>query len=439
MRWRNVVPFLLAVTLGGCTGSRTTSTDTSGSPTAPATSAPATAATSPSSTIPVGRSVTIAPARGSLLAHGTYPHATSRCKHPEQPRLDARYPGTLTVTRAKDGTLGLTLTLPFERYLQGLAEVPPTWPMAALEAQAIAARSYALATTGWTGAQGAPLPTPICASTDCQVYRGTPVPPEPAIRRWNEAVHRTAGQVLLYLGRPADTVYFSTSNGHTYGNDQVFGSDPLPYLRPVPEHDDHASPLSRWRVAFPFADLTRFLVAAGAWPDGPRIATAQVQGGDVTLRGGDTSRTISLGTLQADVNGWAPCLAPGRYPPPSLQGTTRLPVTIPSSTWASMSVSGRSLVVTGRGWGHGVGMVQWGAYGKARRGMSAAQILAAYYGGLRPARYPEPGTIHVRLVEGLTSLTVVSAAPVTVGGQTVPAGERVLIRGGDALQVSVAG
>lgn len=439
MRWRNVVPFLLAVTLGSCTGSPTTSTNTSGSPAAPATSAPASAPTSPSSTIPVGRSVTIAPARGSLLAHGTYPHATSRCKHPEQPTLDARYPGTLTVTRAKDGTLGLTLTLPFERYLQGLAEVPPTWPMAALEAQAIAARSYALATTGWTGAQGAPLPTPICASTDCQVYRGTPVPPEPAIRRWNEAVRRTAGQVLLYQGRPADTVYFSTSNGHTYGNDQVFGSDPLPYLRPVPEHDDHASPLSHWRVAFPFADLTRFLVAAGAWPDGPRIATAQVQGGDVTLRGGDASRTISLGTLQADVNGWAPCLAPGRYPPPSLQGTTRLPVTIPSSTWASMSVSDRSLVVTGRGWGHGVGMVQWGAYGKARRGMSAAQILAAYYGGLRPARYPEPGTIHVRLVEGLTSLAVVSAAPMTVGGETVPAGKRVLVRGGDALQVSVAG
>jgi stage II sporulation protein D len=383
--------------------------------------------------------VTIAPARGSLLVHGAYPHAASRCKHPEQPTLDARYPGKLTVTRAKDGTLDLLLTLPFERYLEGLAEVPPTWPMAALEAQAIAARSYALATTGWTGAQGAPLPTPICASTDCQVYRGIPVPAEPAIRRWNEAVRRTAGQVLLYQGRPADTVYFSTSNGHTYGNDQVFGSAPLPYLRPVPEHDDHASPLSHWRVAFGFTDLTRFLVAAGAWPDGPRITAAQVHDGDVTLRGGGTARTISLGTLQADVNGWAPCLAPGRYPPASLRGTTRLPVTIPSSTWASMSVDGRTLVVSGRGWGHGVGMVQWGAYGKARRGLSAAQILAAYYGGLRPAHYPEPGTIHVRLVQGLTSLTVVAAAPARVDGQTVPAGRRVVIRGGDALHVSVVG
>jgi stage II sporulation protein D len=390
-------------------------------------------------TITPGRGVTIVPTRGSLLVHGSYPHVASRCKHPEQPTLDARYPGKLTVSRAKDGTLDLSLTLPFERYLEGLAEVPPTWPMAALEAQAIAARSYALATTGWTGAQGAPLPTPICASTDCQVYRGIPVPAEPAIRRWNEAVRRTAGQVLLYQGRPADTVYFSTSNGHTYGNDQVFGSAPLPYLRPVPEHDDHASPLSHWRVAFGFTDLTRFLVAAGAWPDGPRITAAQVHDGDVTLRGGGTARTISLGTLQADVNGWAPCLAPGRYPPASLRGTTRLPVTIPSSTWASMSVDGRTLVVSGRGWGHGVGMVQWGAYGKARRGLSAAQILAAYYGGLRPAHYPEPGTIHVRLVQGLTSLTVVAAAPARVDGQTVPAGRRVVIRGGDALHVSVVG
>ena len=107
---------------------------------------------------------------------GSYPRAPSRCVRPERPTLAARYPGTLSVERSGDGTLALTVTLPFERYLEGIAEVPPSWPRAALEAQAIAARSYALATTGWSGSQGETLATPICATTSCQVYRGIPVP-----------------------------------------------------------------------------------------------------------------------------------------------------------------------------------------------------------------------------------------------------------------------
>src|SRR5205823_12053321 len=100
----------------------------------------------------------------------TSPRVTSRCRHPALPSPVARYPGTLSIRRADDGTLGITVTLPFERYLEGIAEVPPSWPLAALEAQAIAARSYALASTGWSGAAGEPLGTPICATTSCQVY-----------------------------------------------------------------------------------------------------------------------------------------------------------------------------------------------------------------------------------------------------------------------------
>jgi hypothetical protein len=64
------------------------------------------------------------------------------------------------------------------------------------------------------------------------------------------------------------------------------------------------------------------------------------------------------------------------------------------------------LVVRGRGWGHGVGMVQWGAYGKARRGLSADQILAYYYGGLTPQLYPEPGLIHVQVVTGAVRIRI---------------------------------
>ena len=338
------------------------------------------------------------PGNGSFLLRIRYPSPSGRCVDPPKPVIRARYPGSLRVTRGDEGTLTVTVTLPFERYLEGIAEVPPTWPRAALEAQAVAARSYALASTGWAGAQGETLDEPICATSSCQVYEGIPVPPEPAHRRWVRAVRRTAGSVLLSGGRPADTVYFSTSNGRTYGNDEVFGSAPLPYLRPVVERDDGASPSSRWRVRLPFHDLVRFLEAGDLWPGG-RIARASVDGDHVLFRGGGERRSIDVDDLRDAVNLWSDCLAPHRYP------TDALPTTIPSR-WLSVSVDRHRLVVTGRGWGHGVGMVQWGAYGKARRGLSADQILAYYYGGLTPQRYPEPGLIHVQVVTGAVGIRV---------------------------------
>lgn len=342
--------------------------------------------------------------------------------------LRGRYPGTLLVRRAGDGSLELTVVLPFERYLEGIAEMPPSWPMAALEAQAIAARSYALATTGWSGEQGERLERPICATSACQVYRGMPLEAAGETRRWVRAVRHTRGLVLLFQGRPAETVYFSTSNGRTYGNEAVFGSVPLPYLRPVIERDDGASPLSRWRVRIPFADLARVLAAVGSWPSGVPIAGASVRDGAVTVVGGGSSRSLDLSGLRDAVNTWAPCLMPGRYPPGGL------PSTIPSR-WVSLRSAGGVLVAVGRGWGHGVGMVQWGAYGKALRGWSASQILAYYYGGLRPQGFPEPGPIRVLVASGLTSLRILpSGAGARVDGQPAPA-LPIRILGGDHLTV----
>jgi len=369
-----------------------------------------------------------APPGGTLLVRGTYPKVESRCVRYHRPRLTARYPGALTARRADDGSLSLTVTLGFEDYLKGIAEMPPSWPKPALEAQAIAARSYALASTGWDGAEGETLKTPICATSSCQVYRGIPVPFDPNVRRWYGAVGRTAGEVLLYDGRPADTVYFSTSNGHTYGNDAVFGSAPLPYLRPVVEHDDGASPLSHWRVRLPFDDLATFLHEAGEWPVHRPISAVRLEGSTVFVQGGGGERSMDLGTFRDAVDTWAPCLEPGRYPP------SPLPVTLPSN-WMSMASGPGAALATGRGWGHGVGMVQWGAYGKARRGLSANAILAFYYGGLRPQRYPEPGLIHVQVASGLTAIRVKPSAPgATVDGQAFDG--RVTIAGGDALDVS---
>jgi stage II sporulation protein D len=362
----------------------------------------------------------IAPHRGgSLLVHGSYPHVDSGCKRFHQPRLRARYPGLLTIKRAGDGTLSLMVTLPFEQYLQGIAEMPPSWPIAALQAQAVAARSYALASTNWSGQEGERLDTPICATSSCQVYGGLPVGAVGDVRRWWRAVGSTKGEVLLFDGRPADTVYFSTSNGHTYGNEDVFGSAPLPYLRPVVERDDGASSVSHWSVTIPYRDLATFLAASGDWPDGVPITRVFEHAGSLAVVGGGRSRSISIGEFRDAVNAQAPCREPGRYP-------GSLPSTIPS-IWLSVSSGRNAVTVTGRGWGHGVGMVQWGAYGKARLGWRADRILAYYYGGLRPQPYPEPGLIHVQVADGLSTLKLLPSKPgAKVNGERVESGPIVI-------------
>jgi hypothetical protein len=104
-----------------------------------------------------------------------------------------------------------------------------------------------------------------------------------------------------------------------------------------------------------------------------------------------------------------------------------------------VTADGHGLVVEGRGWGHGVGMVQWGAYGKAAKGWSASKILAFYYGGLTPRPYPEPGTIDVIVATGLRSLTVdPSRAGATLGGQPLPKGT-LHVSGGDEVTVTTSG
>jgi stage II sporulation protein D len=426
--------------MGACTSAPTEPVDDQRSSTMPSASASSVISPVPttdptaepaSETIRVsGERVLLRPPQGgSFRVRGRYPWQPSRCVDPDRPTLEGRYPGVLGIRVVEDGSLTVAVTLDFRSYLEGIAEVPPTWPRAALEAQVIAARSYVLARTGWSGQQGDDLGTPICGTAECQVYGGIPEPRPPGMHRWYRAVRETRGQVLSFGGRPADTVYFSTSNGRTYGNDVVFGSSPLPYLRPVVERDDGASPLSRWRVEIPVRDLTAVLRAEGVWPPGAPIRSVSVAGSTVLLAGGGERRSIDAGSLRDAANTWAACLFPRRYP------SGGLPVTIPSG-WFRLSSTGSGLIVDGRGWGHGVGMVQWGAYGKARRGWSTERILGFYYGGLRPQRTPEPGTVQVVLATGLRSLTLKpSGGGARVAGMELGRGP-VQVTGSDEVTVT---
>ncbi|MEK9143432.1 MAG: SpoIID/LytB domain-containing protein [Patescibacteria group bacterium] len=101
--------------------------------------------------------------------------------------------------------------MPIETYLLGIYEMPESWPPAALEAQAIAARSYALAYTN-NGAN------PICTSQSCQVYK------EPhKSGAWKTAVEKTAGKVMVSGGTVVTAWYSSTDGGYTFANNDVWG------------------------------------------------------------------------------------------------------------------------------------------------------------------------------------------------------------------------
>jgi SpoIID/LytB domain protein len=379
---------------------------------------------------PLPRLRFVAAPSSSILVHGTYPVVPSVCRAPVQPLLHARFTGVIEVGKDARGRLFVINILPFQEYLKGIAEVPRTWPMEALKAQVVAARSYALAHQSGPGSEGSRLGYQICATTACQVYLGMGIGNGPYGTRWQHAVEQTRGQVLLHGGRPADTLYFSTSNGHTVGNDEVFGSSPLPYLRPIVERDDSDSPLSHWRTAISHGDVARFLRAAGDWPSKP-VSSVTRKADRVVVRGGGVSRALPVTAFRSDINAWAHCLAPAIYPTTDSDG--RLPQTIPSK-WFSASNTRRTVVLKGRGWGHGVGMVQWGAQGKAQRGLTYRDILAYYYGGLRPRPYAEPKEIRVGVAVGLRSVVIQGTGDVVVEGSDVGRGPW-RVTGGKRLRI----
>jgi stage II sporulation protein D len=137
-----------------------------------------------------------------------------------------------------------------EPYLYGVVprEVPSTWPVEALKAQAVVARSYALAVRK-AGAYD------VYADTRSQVYGGIPAE-KPST---TAAVDATAGQVLLHDGRVATTYFFSTSGGRTANVGDVWsGGDRSPYLVSVPDPYDNASPHHRWGpVLITYAKLAK--------------------------------------------------------------------------------------------------------------------------------------------------------------------------------------
>jgi stage II sporulation protein D len=383
-------------------------------------STPASAGQLPQAPSPSPAPVSLGPVRfvstgagSKITVDATFPPNPSACQANQPQNLQAAYPGTLEVGRRPDGHLYLITELTFPQYLKGIAEVPGSWPQQALEAQVVAARTYAIAHMNTGGAQARELNYNLCSTDACQVYRGLAIQDGVYGENWAKAVDDTAGQILEYGGKPIDAFYFSTSNGHTYSAADVFGGSGVPYLQPVSESDDTASPTSSWSVRMPLTDLAEILRLSGSWGS-EAIDSVALQGDTVKVAGGGKSTTMALSSFRNRLNNQGNCLTPKRYPT-AASGGGNLPQVVPS-VWMTLRQDGSAIVMAGRGWGHGVGMVQWGAKGKADRGLDYRQILSYYYGGLTPVQVAEPGSIRVLLATGVQQVTVAPSGPVHVVG-----------------------
>lgn len=302
------------------------------------------------------------------------------------------------------GDLVLVNELPMDAYVEGIAEMPARWPLEALKAQAVAARTYAWFEyeQGRWRSRG----YDICRTTSCQVFDGRRIVEMPELgERWAQAVAETSDQVLVSGGDPILARYFSTSGGSTRNNEDVFPSEgSRPYLKAVEDPLDAISPLHRWEVRFDRAAFDAIMARGESLRAGAPVAsmelipasrTGRTDRVRITSTGGSVAE-VSASAFRAFVSDVAPEMFPDRYPSQRSDGRP-LPATLPSSRF-SFELTEGEVVVHGQGWGHGVGMSQFGAYGRSEAGQTHTEILGAYYNGLQPVVAPDvPDRIRVGL------------------------------------------
>jgi stage II sporulation protein D len=286
------------------------------------------------------------------------------------------------------GRTGITVInrVGLESYLLGVvsAEMGRRGPaeQSALLAQAIVSRTYALRNMGRWKAQGFDLAATVAA----QVYGGhgaeTP--------EGRAAVGDTRGRVLTYEGAPIEAFFYSTCGGRTADGFEVFRGAVRPYLRSVPDQAENGSvycsisPRYRWHEEWTGealrSTLQRYLPAV----TGVRSADVREVSNVWVTRRSSSGRvdqlTIGLGGPEIRVDG--PVIRQVMR-----HGSGEL---LRSTTFNLVAtVGGRRvthLAVDGMGSGHGVGLCQWGAVGRARAGQGYEQILAAYFPGTRLER-----------------------------------------------------
>lgn len=323
-----------------------------------------------------------------------------------------RYRGDISIHRTV-GKSGITVvnTLPIEQYLYGVIknEISPEWPIEAVKSQAVAARTYALASYNKHKSDG----FDICATTDCQVYGGR----ESEAPRALAAVDATRGLVLLHSGKLITAYFHSSSGGYTENSENVWSTS-QPYLRGVADFDQNC-PYFKWEKRVTLAELNQAVYKAGynvgnlqaielsplASPPvatndrgvSGRVKNIRLLGtnGSVQISGAKMRSILDLKSTLFDIAfttkdhmEFAKPVFLGKekeLPPPK----NMLALTIEDNP-SIRTVTGEPtdfLIINGFGWGHGLGLSQWGAKGMAEKAPPGnteyfKDILKHYYQGV---------------------------------------------------------
>ncbi len=312
------------------------------------------------------------------------------------------YAGPIQFQPNAYGTYSVVNQVPIETYLRGVVphEIGPGAPPNAIEAQAILARTYALRNTHRFEVDNYHL----CATTHCQVYRGL----TGTIPLTDAAIQRTAGQVLTYNGGLIDAVYSSTNGGISAAFEDIWDGETRPYLRSMtdiagssttldlsqPEafrqflaqtegyNEAGISKFFRWNTSKSIDELTQLFRDNEKYLGIPLPEWTQIAGLKVLSR----APSGRVQQLQIDL-----ATDSGPYPIILEKDQIRLGIRSLLSIMFDIEPIYQNEVLwgytfTGGGFGHGVGMSQYGSYGLAKLGYTATQILDFYYPGAQLSR-----------------------------------------------------
>ncbi len=314
-----------------------------------------------------------------------------------------RYRGGFLIS-AKNNHISLIDYISLDDYLRGVVprEVMASWPPAALRAQAIAARTYAIASLG----RHANRDFDLCPTDHCQVYGGI----DSEKTSTNIAVDSTSGKIITYRGKVISAVYHSSSGGSTAEVASVW-NESVPYLKSTIDWDQN-SPYNQWTRSMNWEDLqglvSHFYPSVGQLqqisgisysPDGKLLKITLLGNLDFKILSGEQFRSLTgIPSVKAQIGviyGPLPFInlwwLPGSPYPQALMADSDIPglfadVLMPPWdlpdpwSWLQDKIPFR-IVLRGSGWGHGVGMSQWGAKGMAEAGYNERQILEHYYPG----------------------------------------------------------
>jgi stage II sporulation protein D len=297
--------------------------------------------------VPAGAAVDVDGRRGTAF----------RLRSERPIRLNGReYPSPLDLVRSGDG-LAVVNELPLEEYVVGVvrAEASEKWPLEMLRAQAMVARTYA----AHHRLLSAGKPFHIMASTAHQQFAGRVPATSPA---W-AAARDTAGQVLLWEGEVFPAFYHTESGGYTEDPRSVFAARNMPGLKPVRCDFSAGSPHFYWSLDLRLSEVAETLRRNGV--DSGAISAIDVTERTPSLRASVVTVRSDRGAVAVRGNDFRRMLGYDAF----------------KSTLFAVVLDGDWARFTGRGYGHGVGMCQWGAKGMAEQGYSARQILEYFYPG----------------------------------------------------------